>query len=183
MRGVPILLLPLLFACASGGGRLEGPSPTRLPAVEVPLSSRGDRRIVLRQTARDELVILVNEGHAGRRSPEGQRRITFGRAEQGYKVLSDAEFDELLRGLDDLGFQRLSSPVGPAEEHLITGTIANSDVRGVVLVEEVGQARALVGQLPRGDPLLLDRLKAYSQAKTWIAMWFARESVSEFPPF
>ncbi len=185
-----IVLCGAFVSCEGGGGGRGSTSRSSdrraLPPVNTTPSARGDRRLILVQSATKDLVIFVNEGHRGRATPEGQRAIVLGLPEQAYKVYSDEELDQLVGQLDELGYSRTASPFQPGEGRYLTrdGQIEAS-FRGLIYLEEAGNRRKLLGALPAktGDAAAIDRLTTYSKCKTLLAVWFTQKSVSESPPF
>jgi hypothetical protein len=147
--------------------------------------SRGDRRIIAYQH-RPPLVyfILVNEGHRGRATPEGQQRIALNNPHQSYKVLSEVEMDALLESLENRGFARGATAFVPGDEQYFQPQGVGSDrYRGIVYVEEQGVRRKLLGYRPAG-PADVDGASMYElfiDAKALCVRWFRDQPRSEQP--
>ena len=147
-------------------------------------AATGDARVMLYEPKTDNLLIMVNESHSGRKTEAGRINLALGDRSRAYKILTDVQMGALLESLENNGFRSAESRFEPGDEqYLTTASRDLPNYKGIVFVERGGARSKALGFRPasRNDPAAVGRLKTFTDMKPIIMHWFGGTSMSELP--
>lgn len=160
---------------ASGDGSSGGTPPNPI-ASQPRRGTAPDRRIVVIRAREQHAFALVNYSHSRRRPdvrPDGPRGLALGGRIPNYNVISDSDFDELVRRLRDKGWNTYASPMKARDAELFfPDNLAQTELIGIMMLEENGQRTRMIGVRDGGlSPRLFRDMRAefflfHSRGKT-----------------
>lgn len=140
--------------------------------------------MILHQVRGAPVMIMVNEGHSGLKTPKGQLAIALNDASQPFKILDEQRMDNLLASFNNYGLARVATTFERGDERYFGGDGGGTErYRGILYVEDNGVRSKVVGVRAMGESDLAgqDRYKVYSELKAIFSAWFNEVSQAQLP--
>lgn len=193
MRSVKLflwLLLTVSFAAcstssrsgpagSSGGGTPKSGGSAAAAEETAVYNTIRDARLILRQPKANQTAILVNRDHADRRTREGRLNLAMGDLQQGYKPVSDRQFDSLLESFKTYKYQLIKEPWVPGDERYLRAKDGEIEgFRGIIVVENAGERYKLVQWRPAHakDTIGQQKQQTFIDLKGLVIVWLNEAS-------